>query len=39
MCDFLKKKDINLKNVDLYASFSQKGGPLPEKSVPLGMIF
>ena len=28
---FLKNADLNLKKVDLYTSFSEKSGPLPEK--------
>jgi hypothetical protein len=29
--DFLKNGDLNPKNVELYASFSKKSGPLSEK--------
>ena len=36
---FLKNADLNQENVDLYASFSEKNGPLPEKFGPLRVIF
>ena len=37
--DFLKKVDLNLKNVDLYAWFSEKSGPRLENVDLLRMIF
>jgi hypothetical protein len=39
MHDFLKKVDLNLKNIDLYEGFSEKSGPLPENVDLLHMIF